>query len=89
MKWLLFFFLSFNCLAESYIDFVTTGVEKGYAVLVYTKSNGEVCKLKLKQSEIASKTEQIKWWFEYVNTLSCESGATYPKNVENGLDTLR
>ena len=86
MRWLLAFWLSFNCYAESYIDFVSAGVERGYTLLIYTKENGEVCKLKIKESELASKQEEIKWWFEYVNTLSCKSGAIDSENAHNRVD---
>jgi hypothetical protein len=51
------------------IDFISTGVEKGWSVLVYTKLNGEVCKLKVKNNEIL--TDKISEWFEYVNTIKC------------------
>jgi len=57
------------------IDFISIGVEKGWSLLVYTKSNGEVCKLKIKNTDL-NNIEGIKNWFEYVNTTKCNIATT-------------
>lgn len=57
------------------IDFISTGVEKGWSVLVYTKPNGEVCKLKIKDTDLKN-TEGVMKWFEYVNSIKCDTKST-------------
>lgn len=75
--------------SEAYLDFITTGVEPGYTMLVYTKANGEVCRLKMKEVEVKSNTEKIKWWIDYVNNIQCNVPEIKRETPTNRMDLLR
>ena len=89
MKLLIVLLFPVFCFADEYVGFVQSGVEKGYTVLVYQKSNGEVCKLKMRESQVGSNERTITEWFEYVNTIKCENGGTNEEPSPHGLDKVR
>lgn len=87
MKWFFIVIVfPFFCFASDYkLDIIDSRSQKGWTTIVYTKENGEVCKLNIKISDL-NRGWDIEDWLDDAESTNCNSNINKISIKKIGMD---